>query len=70
MGKKIIMPSHLQHRRAMAEKAMPVIKRLVNKYDLASLQNCINQLREYDKAVKELKETEKKADDLRKVVGK
>lgn len=64
------MTTRLEKRRALVKNAMPEVKKLVAKYDRAAIQNCLNQLRDYEKTVKELERAEAKAAELRRKVGK
>lgn len=50
----------------MARNALIEIKKLVSKYDLASVQNAVKQLYDERKANKELQEAEAKVQALKK----
>jgi hypothetical protein len=43
-----------QQRRLARDQAMPEVKRLVTKYGRATISGCLNQLRDYEKKLKQL----------------
>ena len=58
---------HLDHNRT---KAMPEVKKLVKKYGRKTITWCINQLREYEKKIKELETLRQEAAKLEKEILK
>lgn len=50
-------------------KAMPEVKKLVKKHGRTIVIWCINQLREYEKKIKQLVELKKEADKLEKEIS-
>lgn len=50
-------------------KAMPEVKKLVKKHGRTIVIWCINQLREYEKKVKQLAELKKEAEKLEKEIS-
>lgn len=55
-----------QYLDADRSKAMPEVKKLVKKHGRKIVNWCINQLREYEKKVKQLAELKKEAEELEK----
>ena len=68
-NKKVVRKSNLEKRREMKAEALPEVRKLVAKYDLASVQAAVKDLYENRKAEKELKEAEAKVLALRKKIG-
>lgn len=68
--KKVAKKSNLEVRRDLIKRALPEVKKLVAKYDLASVQSAVKVLYENRRAEQELRAAEKKAADLRKRLGK
>lgn len=65
MKKSINKISNLQKRRNLAMAALPEVRKLVAKYDLASVQSAVKNLYENRKAESELRAAEKKVIELK-----
>ena len=61
--------SNLEKRRKMMHEALPEVRKIVAKYDLASVQSALKSLYDNRKAEKELAEAEAKVLALRKKIG-
>lgn len=57
-------------RRNLSSKALPEVRKLVNKYDLASVQSAVKAMYDERKAAKELKEAEAKVQALKNKLSK
>lgn len=57
-------------RQSLVAKALPDVKKLVNRYDLASVNSAVKALYEEKKADKELKDAEAKVAQLKSKLGK
>lgn len=66
---KTVRVNNVQKRRALLASALPEVRKLVAKYDLASVQAAVKTLYENRQAERELKEAEKKVAELRKKLG-
>ena len=51
------------------KKAMPAVKKLVKKHGRNVVVWCINQLKEYEKKIKRLKELKKETSELEKEIN-
>jgi hypothetical protein len=58
----------LERRRAMRKAAMPLVKRLVRKYDRANIAHCVSQLKEHEKTIKRLNELKKEVTRLERSI--
>jgi len=68
-NKKVVRMSNLEKRRKMMHEALPEVRKIVAKYDLASVQSALKSLYDNRKAEKELAEAEAKVLALRKKIG-
>lgn len=66
--KENLLPSVAQQRAQKREAAMPEVKSLVKEWGRETIQWCLNQLREYDKKVEQLKKLKKEARMLAKEI--
>lgn len=62
--------STLERRRSLIQSALPDVRRLVAKYDLAAVQSAVKVLYDERKADVALRAAEAKVAELRKRVGK
>lgn len=71
MKKREIQPlgNQMQQRQAMAKNVLPKVRKLVNEFDLPAVNRAVKMLYEERQAERELKEAEKKAEELRKKLG-
>ncbi len=60
--------TNLQKRRELASEALPEVRKLVGKFDLASLNNAVKMIYAERLAQKELKEAEEKVEALKKKI--
>lgn len=67
---KFVRPSNLQKRRALVSNALPEVRKLVSRFDLASVQAAIKSLYDERKAEKELKDAEAKVMALKNKLSK
>lgn len=55
-------------RMELANRAMPEVKKLVQRYGRTSVQSCLNKLRDYDKKIRQLEIAKKEVEDFEKKV--
>lgn len=65
MKKRINIP---EQRRVAREKAMPEVKKLVKKYGRQTIAGCLNNLRDYEKKIKELQHAKEEVARLEKQI--
>lgn len=67
MGK--IKVSVAQQRKQDKQQAMPKVKALVKQYGRSVVQSCINELRDYERTLREIKEKKAELAELERKVG-
>ena len=67
MSKKI---TALEIKRDIAKKAMPDVKKIVEKHGTTAVQYCLNQVKDYDKKIRQLNQLRRDAKTLEKEITK
>ena len=57
--KSIVPKSHAQQQKELRESAMPHVRKLVKRFGRPAVGWCVNQLRDYEKKMKELEQAKK-----------
>jgi len=68
-NKKVVRYTNLEKRRAMTRNALPEVRKIVAKYDLAAVQSAVKSLYDNRKAERELEKAEQKVEELKRRLG-
>ena len=63
-------PTQLEVRRQRRQAAMPAVKQLVRKWGRTTIQNCLDELRDFERSLHDLESARAKVRDLERKVGK